>query len=290
MKLRRTHAKAVIARGSIVQTGRITDVQISSAGFVPQKREWIHRPFLLDAVGLIVAGHGTYQVGDGPVRSIGPGSVFAVYPGPVFHYGPSDGQTWSERFITVTGAGLRRWVKAGWLWQDGAVYQLDDWSAAVDLHSQLMSVLTRSERGDADRAVLVAERYLLELYYARSRPASDAQRPSHGLGAVLAYCRSHLAEPIDFAALAERYAMSYSSLRQQISRATGLPPAKYLLRLRCDAARAMLTETDLPIKAIASRVGLADAYTFSRSFKRCVGLSPEHYRREHAPWLTGGGG
>jgi transcriptional regulator GlxA family with amidase domain len=56
----------------------------------------------------------------------------------------------------------------------------------------------------------------------------------------------------------------------------------FVRRARIDAARALLQSTPLPLRAIAQRVGLSDAYELSRIFKRVTGIAPSAMRRPSA--------
>ena len=59
---------------------------------------------------------------------------------------------------------------------------------------------------------------------------------------------------------------------------TGVSPIKYLITRRMEEAQHLLRETDLPIRAIAEKVGYDDPAYFSQIFKRTVGSSPLSYR------------
>jgi hypothetical protein len=49
--------------------------------------------------------------------------------------------------------------------------------------------------------------------------------------------------------------------------------------LRRDAAIALLTGSDLPVAAIAERVGFSEASAFQRAFRGWTGLAPGRFRR-----------
>src|SRR3569832_1669731 len=59
---------------------------------------------------------------------------------------------------------------------------------------------------------------------------------------------------------------------------TGVPPAKYLKKLRMQQAAPLLTTTFLSVKEIVRRVGLTDESHFVRDFKRIYGVTPSEYR------------
>ena len=254
------------------------DLRVISSGHMAAKDEFIHRPFSIYAVGFIVSGRGSYQCDRGAVYDVEPGCMFTVFPGPrQFNYGALWGGTWEEYYVCITGPGLKRLLAADWFPTDGRVYPLSDFAPVVALYQELIGAVRGSQPGDSERTGLIAERLLLEMFYRRASTRA-ALTPGKPVEAVISYCQQHLAEPIDFEALAERNAMSYSSLRQKIRQLTGTAPAQYLTSLRCDAARKLLSGSNLAVKQIASQVGIDDPYTFSRVFKRHVGLSPQNYR------------
>lgn len=54
----------------------------------------------------------------------------------------------------------------------------------------------------------------------------------------------------------------------------------YLLHVRIERAKELLKETQLPIQEIGRRVGYTHAISFSRMFKKIVGMTPGEYRNE----------
>ncbi|MEM9790135.1 MAG: AraC family transcriptional regulator [Planctomycetota bacterium] len=253
--------------------GRVRDVRLTVAGRVRAKRDWIHHRFAIHAVGLVVGGRGTYRVDDGPEVEMGPGSLFAVFPGATFHYGPRAGTTWDECHVGGLGPGVGRWLEAGWLWTDGAVRRVHGLAEATRRFDEVAEIARGGAPSDIDRAVLLAERLLLEL----TLDAEGGRAPDR-IDEALESLGRRADKPVDWAALARDHRMSESTLRAGCRRRTGLPPGRYLARLRCDRAAALLTETGLSVAEIADRVGYVDAPTFSKAFKRTVGLSPDHYR------------
>lgn len=54
----------------------------------------------------------------------------------------------------------------------------------------------------------------------------------------------------------------------------------YLIRLRIEQAKELLTGSDLMIKEIAEKTGYRDAFYFSKAFKKAVGVSPKEFMEE----------
>ena len=59
-------------------------------------------------------------------------------------------------------------------------------------------------------------------------------------------------------------------------------PAAYVERVRTEAARRQLEETDDTVVTIAARCGFGSAETMRRNFIRRIGVPPDHYRRTFA--------
>ena len=62
----------------------------------------------------------------------------------------------------------------------------------------------------------------------------------------------------------------------------GEAPGHYVERVRTEAARRQLEETDDTVVAIAGRCGFGTAETMRRNFIRRVGISPDQYRKAFA--------
>ena len=68
--------------------------------------------------------------------------------------------------------------------------------------------------------------------------------------------------------------------RRRFVRSTGRTPLQYLADMRVDAARQLLAAGGLSVKEVAQRVGLPDAFYFSRVFRKTVGISPTEYAKK----------
>jgi transcriptional regulator GlxA family with amidase domain len=79
--------------------------------------------------------------------------------------------------------------------------------------------------------------------------------------------------------LARRAAMSPRHFTRVFTDEVGEAPGHYVERVRTEAARRQLEETDDTVVAIAARCGFGTAETMRRNFIRRVGISPDHYRK-----------
>jgi transcriptional regulator GlxA family with amidase domain len=82
--------------------------------------------------------------------------------------------------------------------------------------------------------------------------------------------------------LARRAAMSPRHFTRIFTEEVGEAPGQYVERVRTEAARRQLEETDDTVVAIASRCGFGTAETMRRNFIRRVGIPPDQYRKAFA--------
>ena len=82
--------------------------------------------------------------------------------------------------------------------------------------------------------------------------------------------------------LARRATMSPRHFTRVFTDEVGEAPGHYVERIRTEAARRQLQETDDTVVAIAARCGFGTAETMRRNFIRRVGVSPDQYRKAFA--------
>jgi transcriptional regulator GlxA family with amidase domain len=80
-------------------------------------------------------------------------------------------------------------------------------------------------------------------------------------------------------ALATAIHMSERHFTRVFSAEVGEPPAKYVERIRVEAARRQLEEPGATVGSVATNCGFGTAETMRRSFLRRVGVAPDDYRR-----------
>jgi transcriptional regulator GlxA family with amidase domain len=82
--------------------------------------------------------------------------------------------------------------------------------------------------------------------------------------------------------LAQRAAMSPRHFTRVFTDEIGEAPGQYVERIRTEAARRQLEETDDTVVTIAARCGFGTAETMRRNFVRRIGVSPDQYRKTFA--------
>lgn len=102
------------------------------------------------------------------------------------------------------------------------------------------------------------------------------------IGRALTLIHREPAKPWTLALLAKAVAMSRSAFAERFAALVGMPAMQYLTSWRMKTAFNELREQDLPVAAIAGRVGYQSEAAFSRAFKRIMGIAPGSVRRQGA--------
>jgi AraC-like DNA-binding protein len=87
----------------------------------------------------------------------------------------------------------------------------------------------------------------------------------------------HRGTPVELAGLAADLGMSPRTLQRKLD-AAGVAFADLRNRVRLRLARAMLTETRMPVTQIALHLGYSETSAFTRAFKAMTGRSPAAFR------------
>lgn len=78
--------------------------------------------------------------------------------------------------------------------------------------------------------------------------------------------------------LAERMAMSPRNFSRLFCQEIGVTPAKFVERIRLEAARNMMLQTNLPVESVAAHCGFNNSEQMRRTFQRLLKTTPQEHR------------
>ena len=94
----------------------------------------------------------------------------------------------------------------------------------------------------------------------------------------------HLDRPLAIEDLAQRSKMSARNFQRMFTRQCGMPPAKFIERLRVERARLIIEDTGLSMAEITRKSGFDSEQRMRRAFKRVLGINPaDHADRVRPP-------
>lgn len=164
------------------------------------------------------------------------------------------------------------YVRAGKIWSSAGI------TAGIDLALALI---------EEDLSEAIARRVAQQMVVYYRRPGGQSQFSAlldmdGGEGrfaSLLGWMRDHLDAALTVETLAAQAAMSPRHFSRAFTRSVGMSPAKAVERLRLEAARAQVEQSDTPIEHIATTVGFHDPERMRRAFLRAFGQPPQSMRR-----------
>ncbi|MFF8812131.1 helix-turn-helix transcriptional regulator [Streptomyces pactum] len=228
---------------------------------------------------VISAGGGWYRGPDDRRHTVTAPALLWLTPGTRHHYAPDP--SWDEAFVDFTGPATAGYTELGYIDPGHPLVPLTDTAAA---RTAIRRIARAARPGNPYLEVETAAA-VHELLVALRRARADTGGDGHPVLRALA---RDAFLPLTVAEHAARHGMTPAELRAVVRRATGRGPKEHLLDLRLARAKDLLAGTELPVAAVARRVGYDDPAYFSRLFARRVGTAPVRYREQQARTVPGG--
>ncbi|QZY15455.1 AraC family transcriptional regulator [Streptomyces decoyicus] len=230
---------------------------------------------------VISAGRGWFAAPDGRRHPVRAPALLWIMPGVPHHYGADPETGWDESFVDFTGPATTTYTELGYIEPDRPLVPLADTGPARVAVGRIARAARRGnpllevETSAAVHELLVVLR--------RARADTDAD----GDPVLQALARDAFL-PLSVAEHAARHGMTPAELRTAVRRGAGCSPKDYLLGIRLGRAKELLVGTELPVAAVARRVGYDDPAYFSRLFTRRVGTAPVRFRDRQVRSVPGG--
>jgi PAS domain S-box-containing protein len=100
-----------------------------------------------------------------------------------------------------------------------------------------------------------------------------------GMAAALSHFEGHLTQQTTPSTMAAAAEMSLSRFSRLMNRLYGVSPNQRIVQIRCDAATHLLLNTERSVAEIAQQTGFYDHSSFTRAFRKTIGITPKRYRQ-----------
>ncbi|HYJ41481.1 MAG TPA: GlxA family transcriptional regulator [Steroidobacteraceae bacterium] len=178
----------------------------------------------------------------------------------------------AKKFPRVKLDADRIFVKSGKFWSSAGI------TAGIDLSLALIAE-------DLGEAVARKVAQQLVVYYRRPGGQSqfstllELERADGRFAALLDYVRTNLRERLSVDELAAQACMSPRNFARLFQAETGTSPARAVMRLRAETARAQLESGASSVQAVAQGCGFGDPERMRRAFQQIFGVAPSGVRR-----------
>ncbi len=153
---------------------------------------------------------------------------------------------------------------------------------ALSLLSEMIHE-TAASRMYAEMASLMLAGHIIQRYcdcgYPTPRPNVSHPLDHARVRRVLDYMADHISDQITLEELAHVACLSTFHFARVFALAVGVPPHRYLSRMRLENAMAALAVGRLPLSEIALGACFSSQASFTRAFRRATGMTPGEYRQ-----------
>jgi AraC family transcriptional regulator, arabinose operon regulatory protein len=230
------------------------------------------------AVILLLRGTGTYVDWHGREYPLSPGSLFQRFPGRKHSSIQVPDRQWAECFVAVGTPFYQALIKMGCVDPDRPVLRPGLDLNIVSRFDGLVTELRGAGENELPRLLARIHGLLVDLLALDRRGSGGTGAP----GLAERACEilgEDLQERVGLPDLAAKFHVSYERFRKIFREHVGMSPGAYRIRRRIDRARAMLAERKMSVKEVSGELGYPDEFTFSKQFKKVVGVPPDTFRR-----------
>lgn len=108
----------------------------------------------------------------------------------------------------------------------------------------------------------------------------ESSNKTYVVNTIITYLTENYARKISLSKISQNMYLSPVYISKLFKEETGESPINYLIQLRLEKAKDILSNSENPsIKDIAKSVGYDDAYYFSKLFKKYYGVSPSNFKK-----------
>lgn len=244
--------------------------------FNPEKGRVLNEYQLL----YITDGNGVFTFGTTNKQTcyITEGKMFFLMPGVWHTYKPIEKSGWNEYWIGFKGNIIDKIVEEGFFINRPPVFTIGLNERIVDLYLKAIEI-ANEERAGYQQALSGIVMHILGLMYYRDK-TRDFQDENliQKMNKAKVIMRESVYKNISAEDIAGELNISYSGFRRAFKEFTGSSPSKYMVELKLNEAKLLLSTTSQSVKEIAYSLNYENPDYFPVFFKKRTGMTPLEYR------------
>ena len=220
----------------------------------------------------VLSGSGTI-IHNGQRYTASAGEVYLLHKGAQHRYFSSKEDPWVKIWMNLKGTLMEHLLEIYPI--DQIVYPGNELLLNYfnSFHQELTSGKPPQEIQKS--CALLLHGIISSLYYGTL--SMHQQEPDDALR-IKRYLDQHVLDSVTLEELCNHFFKSKAQIIRQFKKKYGITPYSYLLEIKLQYAKKLLTQTNTSIKEIASRLQFADEHYFSTYFKEVEKISPSSYR------------
>jgi AraC-like DNA-binding protein len=229
----------------------------------------------------ISSGKGTFR-SKNKSYALSAGQGFLICPGIVTSYSADENEPWTYSWIGFSGTNAEYYLSRAGLSSENPVFSYEN---TEEFHKIFAELLLLDRNKISDQVRMIGYIYMLlalmmenSSTLALEGKAFFSSKEEYVKNAVL-YLQTNFSRKVTVQETADYLGLNRSYLGVIFKEITGLTPQEFLVDFRIDKAKKLLLDKSMSIGDVSRSVGYDDPLTFSKLFKKKVGISLNSYRK-----------
>lgn len=258
----------------------VSSLYVTDIGYYPnatnhfrQRRDPIDQYVLIYCVD----GSGFFKL-KGTEHQVEKNQFFILPAGVPHEYGAQKGGAWTIYWVHFQGAHAAIYAQGMQAPQSINVALNSRIRDRIAIFEEILSTLQLGNGIEELRyASSLLHHFLASMRYLVQYRKGQKEQPGI-VDAAIHYMQENIESRITLKDILDYVGYSQSHFSSLFKKQTGQSPLAYFNLLKIEHARQLLKETDLKINQICYKIGIEDAFYFSRLFSKTIGMSPTQYR------------
>lgn len=231
----------------------------------------------------ITHGEGSFESRTGGIKKIKAGSIVMLFPDEWHRYKPNERTGWTEYWVGFKGPIADQLIRNNFFSLRKPIMHIGFQEEVIAFFNDIYE-RTKTEMTGYQPLISSEILHLLGFVYAIGKEKAF-RRNNNDMEQLVSQARIVFRENTETTITAEQVAdtlgISYSLFRKIFKQYTGIAPGQYLIQLKIEKAKRLLTLPDKLIKEVAYDLGFDSCFYFSKLFKEKTGFSPASYRNRY---------
>ena len=229
---------------------------------------------------LILSGEGIHIDNEKREYKLYPGCFVQRIPGKLHStYVKPDGQ-WVEFFICFGRELYEALSNINILDKNQDVLYPGVNLAILDTFNNFINSMKKASEEELPLLLIEAQKIILTIYqmHMKNTVKNESRRT---IEVACQFINENICNRLSIHELSKNLDIGYEKFRKLFKSQMGISPGEFIIQSRINNAKSILIDTDKSIKEIAIQLDFPDTFTFSKQFKKMVGLSPSEFKKRY---------
>ncbi|MCI5699911.1 MAG: AraC family transcriptional regulator [Lachnospiraceae bacterium] len=235
----------------------------------PNKKDHYKLHYVHDGCGQLQSYGKTY--------TIKKGQMFACFPEEIVYYQADATYPWQYSWVAFDGLNSEQYLTSAGFRRDNLVIECPNKIIIENAFNEILSAEASAANTDLH---YIGYLYIILSSIINTSSSEIAMKQSHGyIKEAISYIKANYHTEISIEDISKSLSLDRKYFSKLFKMELNLSPSEYLMQFRISKACELLQTTNMTISEIAVTVGYSNQFSFSRVFKKHLGMSPTDFRK-----------